>query len=323
VLFRSVYQKAADADGYNYFLTIKLTEKAGVATTLTGVTEDGAAKPPADYFSTTAIAAGGSISAAVRYKIASAPLVRTYGFSGQDANGFQWNQEIRVQFYGPAYWTYVSGISNAASGTAKYAPGMILSVYGDMLAPSSSVAGVVPLPLSLNGVSATVNGVAAPLYFVSPSQMNLQVPYETNPGTAVLEVNNAGNKYSYSFTVTAAAPGIFTDAKGYVLPYSGGKRGETLTLFITGEGAVTPAVATGTTPAATTALDQLPAPAQPVKVTIGGVAATVVFAGIPPGLVGSTQINFTVPDTAPLGTQGLVVTVGGVASATAGLIVSQ
>jgi uncharacterized protein (TIGR03437 family) len=59
-----------------------------------------------------------------------------------------------------------------------------------------------------------------------------------------------------------------------------------------------------------TALAQLPVPVQPVQVTIGGVTAPILFAGIPPGLVGVTQINFQIPATAPLGEQPLVVNVG-------------
>jgi len=46
------------------------------------------------------------------------------------------------------------------------------------LAPAIQLAGVLPLPSLHAGVSATVNGVAAPLYYVSPGQINLQVPYE-------------------------------------------------------------------------------------------------------------------------------------------------
>ena len=63
----------------------------------------------------------------------------------------------------------------------------------------------VPLPLDIAGVSATVNGVSAPLYYVSPGQINVQVPYETGIGFAVLGINNNGQLSSFPFTVAAAA----------------------------------------------------------------------------------------------------------------------
>jgi uncharacterized protein (TIGR03437 family) len=61
-------------------------------------------------------------------------------------------------------------------------------------------------------------------------------------------------------------------------------------------------------------VSKLPAPILPVKVTVGGVPATVSFAGIPSGLVGVSQIDFTVPAAVPPGPQPVVVTVGSVSA---------
>jgi uncharacterized protein (TIGR03437 family) len=199
---------------------------------------------------------------------------------------------------------------------------MIMSVFGTQLAPSTQAASSIPLPLTMAGVSATVNGIAAPLYYVSPGQLNVQVPYETGAGAAVLGVNNNGQIAAYTFQVTPSAPGILV-AGGNLVPYSTGKRGQTLLLFVTGEGDVTPLLSTGTTPSSTTALAQLPKPILPVTVTVGGVQAALAFVGIPSGLAGTTQINFTIPAGAPLGDQPVVVTVGGVVSQSANLTVTQ
>jgi uncharacterized protein (TIGR03437 family) len=133
-----------------------------------------------------------------------------------------------------------------------------------------------------------------------------------------LGVNNNGQVASYAFPVSAAAPGIFVGQDSALVPFSTGKRGQILLAFITGEGDVTPSLATGATPASGAA-GGLPMARQPVAVTVGGVQAAVAFAGIPPGLVGVTQINFTVPPDCPLGVQPVVVQVGGVASAAASL----
>lgn len=215
----------------------------------------------------------------------------------------------------------IAGVANGASFTTDFAPGMVLSVFGTQLAPSVQVASALPLPLSLAGVSATVNGVAAPLYFVSSGQLNVQVPYETTLGPAVLAVNNGGQVAVFPFTVSMASPGIFAAADGGLAPNPTGSRGQSLLAFVTGDGDLSPTLATGATPPTSVAVSRLPKPRLPVSITVGGVDAPIAFVGVPYGLSGVTQINFTVPDGAPSGDQPVVVTVGGVASKAAKLTV--
>ena len=216
----------------------------------------------------------------------------------------------------------ISGLTNGASYRQAYAPGMILTVFGSQLAPSPQSASNVPLPLFLAGMSAAVNGVPAPLYYVSAAQVNLQIPYEISGGTAVLTVNNNGRTASQSFRVASAAPGIFTDQNGFAVPFGSATRGQVITLYVTGAGLVSPAVATGAAPSSSTALSNLPAPALGAVVTVGGLQASTTFIGIPPGLVGVVQINFQVPTDIAPGTQPVVVTVGGVSSPAANLLVN-
>jgi uncharacterized protein (TIGR03437 family) len=215
----------------------------------------------------------------------------------------------------------IGGVAHGASFTQTFAPGMVLSAFGSQIAPAVQVATGLPLPLSLGGVSATVNGVSAPLYFVSPTQINLQVPYETGVGPAVLAINNNGLIAVFPFTVSVTAPGIFTASDGSLAPNVSGARGSVLLAFITGDGDQIPTLATGATPPASTALSSLPRPRLPLTITVGGVNADIAFVGVPPGLAGVTQINFTVPPGAPTGDQPVVVTVGGVASKAATLTV--
>jgi len=205
----------------------------------------------------------------------------------------------------------IQSVTNGASfQNDAAAPGMVLSVFGSNLAPSTQIASGLPLPLSLAGVSATIDGVAAPLYFVSPQQLNIQVPYETRAGWGLLAVNNNGQVTNYFFDVSFSAPGIFTDGNGNMVPYASGSRGQTLVMFVTGEGDVNPALATGDSPTPGTAVSGLPSPVLPATLTIGGVSAKIDFIGVPPGLAGVTQINFTVPANAPLGVQPVELTVG-------------
>jgi uncharacterized protein (TIGR03437 family) len=216
----------------------------------------------------------------------------------------------------------ITGLANGASLKPVFAPGMVLSVFGAQLAPATGVAGFLPLPLTLNGVSATVNGVAAPLYFVSAGQINLQVPYETGIGTAVLAINNNGKLATSTFTAAAQAPGVFTASDGGLAPNVSGMQGQTLLAFITGDGDLAPTLATGATPASSISVSNLPKPRLPVTMKVGGVDAKILFVGVPPGLAGVTQINFTVPTDAPVGDQPVVITVGGVDSPPAKLTIT-
>jgi uncharacterized protein (TIGR03437 family) len=217
----------------------------------------------------------------------------------------------------------IAGAGNGASFRTVFAPGMLASVFGTSLAPVSLAALYLPLPLSLGEVSATVNGITAPLYYVSPGQINLQIPYEVGAGSAVLAINNKGSVASLPILIAAAAPGIFTDGSGNLVPTASAARGQTIAMYITGDGDVTPWIATGATPPSGTALSKLPKSRLPLSITVGGSAAKVVFDGITSGLTGVTQVNLTVPSDAPLGAQQVVVTVGGVASPAATLTVTQ
>ena len=217
----------------------------------------------------------------------------------------------------------IGGVTNGASFQQAYAPGAIVSIFGAQLAVSTGVAGSVPLPAAIAGASVTVNGIAAPLYYASPSQLNAQVPYETGAGSAVLTVNNGGQTVSRTIIVSTVAPGIFTDQNGTVVPFGSAARGQTITLFVTGAGAVAPAVATGAAPASSTPLANLPKPLLNTTVSVGGVNAPIAFIGIPPALVGVLQINYQVPSQAPLGAQPVIVAVGGVSSPPATLVVTN
>ncbi len=232
----------------------------------------------------------------------------------QAANSIPQFAEIPVTFtVGATPATAIFGLSNNASGQVAFAPGMLMSVYGTGLAPSAQLGSVLPLPISLAGVSATVNGIAAPLYYVSPGQINLQIPYEVGAGPAVVGVNNNGALASFSLNVTPSAPGIFAQA-GTLVPTAIARAGGVLVLYMTGEGDLNPAIVTGVSPSPATALNMLPAPRLPLTVTVGGIQAAIQFAGLPPFLVGVTQVNFTVPANVPAGVQPVVVTSNGVAS---------
>jgi len=317
-----VFQTAADVNGNGWKFKLRLAEENGIGTTVTKFTADGVdySSRIGELFGTVAIAPRGSITASMGLNI-QPPKTVTFTFAGVDAGGFQWSTQVAVPFLSARVRMSVSDLSNAASAQRSFAPGQIVSVYGTGMGSLVQSAGTIPLPTFLGSFSAFVNGVSAPIYYVSPTQVNLQIPYETAQGTATLLLSNPYEEVTYRFRVTDTAPGIFTTSDGYVNPFRGAQRGETVTLFVTGEGSVTPTLATGSTPSSRTPLAQLPKPRQNATVTIGNVPATIQFIGIPSGLVGVTQINFTVPDDAPFGAQPIVVTVGVNSSAPANFTV--
>jgi uncharacterized protein (TIGR03437 family) len=222
----------------------------------------------------------------------------------------------------------VQAASNAASFTQDFAPGGILSVFGTQLAPATASAPGLPLPTMLAGTTVTIGGVTAPLYYVSPTQLNVQIPYEVTAGSSIsLRVVNNSESSFYTFNVSATAPAIFTtNAQGtgqgailntaYQLVNASNPAtpGTTyLQIYCMGLGAVSNQPADGAA-----------APSGPLAetsvtptVTIGGVTENAIFSGLAPGYVGLYQVNALVPASVAAGSAVPVsISIGGVASNT-------
>jgi uncharacterized protein (TIGR03437 family) len=231
--------------------------------------------------------------------------------------------DVPVMFVlgGSSTGTAIAAVANAASYKTSVSPGMLLGVFGTGLANTTDKASGSPLSYSLDGVSAFVNGLAAPVTYASPTFLTIQVPFAAGAGPAVLGINNNGQVAGFSFQMSPASPGVFADANGNVVPIPVVKAGTALALYVTGTGDVTPALKTAYSPSTGTALANLPAPVLPLSVTVGGAPAFVEFAGITPGLIGVTQVNILVPASTPLGNQPVVVTVGGAPSAPVNIVV--
>jgi uncharacterized protein (TIGR03437 family) len=314
-------------EGFKWLLYLQLTDAAEVGTNLTGLSINGTDESSqiAALFGSTVLRPQGTLHAFWGMNVPTTPVTIPVIFSGQDTGGFQWTTEVQVTLVGgPEQFVSIGAVDNGASFQPVAAPWMILSVFGSGLNNSSTPTGAaqsVPLPLTLVGSSATINGVAAPYYYASNGQVNIQVPYETAPGDAVLTITGySGQTFNFAFTVVPAAPGIFVDARNDApVPSESGSPGQEVLLFITGEGLVTPALATGASPAPGTPMDKLPKPQLPVSVTVANIPAQIVFIGIVPGIVGATQINYIIPAKAPTGVQPVVVTVGGAPSPAASI----
>jgi len=218
------------------------------------------------------------------------------------------------------------GVVSVAGGTV-IAPGSLISVYGTGLATGVAAAPTIPLPKILAGVSVTVDGLPAPLFYASPTQINAQVPFEIPLGMASISVNVGAAAGQSVFTASAIAPGVFTLPDGFhtlaVNDATGAvgtsiAPGDWATIYVTGQGALPNQLATGD-PAPT---NPLIIPNTPVTVSVGAVPATNVAWAMAPTLIGLMQINFLMPAVAP-GDQPLVVGVGGVTSNTTSISVSS
>jgi len=161
------------------------------------------------------------------------------------------------------------------------------------------------------------------LYYVSPTFASIQIPYETPTGIAVvLTVNHDGQVASQTLTLSSAAPGIFV-SNGSPIPNATAARGQTVSLYMNGMGAISPAISTGAAPLPVVAVGDLPKPLQNTMVTVGGVQARIDFIGEPWGLAGVTLINYQIPPGAALGPQPVIVTVETMASAPATVTVTD
>ncbi len=215
----------------------------------------------------------------------------------------------------------ITSVSNGASAAAGLAPGTMALINGTQLSPATTPAPYFPLPYTLAGVSATVNGISAPLYSAAPGQLKVQIPYEVGAGAATLAVNNNGKIAYFPVTIKTSAPGIFAAADGSLLNSATAKQGQAIVAYVTGEGDLNPSTPTGATPPTGTSASRLPKPRLPVTVTVGGIPATLTFSGLQAGTAGLMQVNFTVPPTAPTGVQLVIVSVGGIPSPPATLTV--
>jgi uncharacterized protein (TIGR03437 family) len=185
----------------------------------------------------------------------------------------------------------ITSVVNAASQiSGPLAPGTVVTVFGTNLAPGTTVgAGSATPPTTLGGVTVMAGGVAAPLYYVSPTQINAVLSFSTPIGTQSLTVTSSAGTFSKPITVSASAqPGVFsllgtgTGDGAIINPLTfaigtftvrSGEDHTFLSIFLTG-------------------LSLSPTPV----VTVGGVSVNVLFSGASPCCFGLEQINVVLPE---------------------------
>jgi len=223
---------------------------------------------------------------------------------------------LQAPAFAPNQPVYINptGVVNAASFspfTAGIANGEFTTIFGTNLAPKTVVASSVPYPTILDGVQVLVNNVAAPIYFVSSGQIAFIAPSQNPYPLAPIQViNNGVSSNVVTAVVNPTTPGVYTNPSGgvyaaavdanlgtIVTPSTPAQPGDTIEVFTTGLGIVSPPVPDGAAP-----------PNSPLSYTyntiaadVDGVAANVGFAGLAPSLAGLYQINVTIPSTTAAG----------------------
>lgn len=225
--------------------------------------------------------------------------------------------------------TRVGNAASYASGTI--APGEMVTIFGTGLGPAHFTAGLTldangKVVNNLGGVQVLVNGIAAPLIYVTESQLAAVAPYALAGRNSALVQVAWGGQTSNGITlpVAAAAPGIFTAyasgaghgaiANADYTPNSAkapADPGSIVILYLTGEGQTIPGGIDGKVTVATATPPYVPQPVLPVTVTIDGEPAAVAFYGEAPGIVaGVMQVNIAIPADARSGELPVIVRVG-------------
>jgi uncharacterized protein (TIGR03437 family) len=220
----------------------------------------------------------------------------------------------------------ITSVVNAGNFGSDVAPGGLISVFGTNLSPINIASSEIPLPTALANSCLTVDGLPVPILFVSPTQVNAQMPFQAVGDVTLVLRTPGGISNDFNLVIEPTAPSVFYGSAGpgdnvpTVVRYDDNElvtpshpihrsSGSALVIYLTGLGQTAPAIATGQ-----------PAPSSPLSyslvqptVTLGGVNLPVLYSGLAPGLVGVDQINVSVPSNVPTGMNvPLVITEGDV-----------
>ena len=208
---------------------------------------------------------------------------------------------------------------NVDTSAPHYAPGSIISIFGVDLAEQIAQPDRLPLPTQLAGVSVLVGNRLAPLFFVSPGQINAMLPFETTGDSVDVSVIAGPNSQSAPMTLSplgSSAPRIFLGVADQGAIQNGSRNnvlvdaanpaqaGDVIVIFGTGLGAVTNPPASGVA----ALVDPLSRTIEDTTVTIGGQSAVVEFSGLTPlFFAGLYQVNARVPGGLPPGRVPVVI----------------
>jgi uncharacterized protein (TIGR03437 family) len=211
-------------------------------------------------------------------------------------------------FYVPPVIPVINSIVSTSDNVSPAATGGLVSISGNNFSVGSGTSGF-PLATSI----ASANGEPVPLYYVSPSLINAQLPYDVNGNASIVVTGPSGVSQPFSLSVQPQVPSIFlntTAAPGMSIPFitreANGllvtpsnpvQRSDKLLIYVNGLGITTPPATAGVA-APSSPLEEA---VNPPTVTIGGTAATLLDSSLAPGVAGVYQVLVSVPISTPIG----------------------
>jgi uncharacterized protein (TIGR03437 family) len=217
-------------------------------------------------------------------------------------------------FSGSGVYINPTGVLNSGSYapfTSGVSPGEIITIFGTGLATGNGSAQSTTLPTQILGTEVLIDGLPAPVYYVSPTQVSAIVPYDASTfSVASIAVKNNGvlsnvvsEPVDNNTTNSATTPGVFTYPVPNGISYAAAQHldytdvtvdspaqpGETIVVYLTGLGAVFPTIADGVPGNGNFTVAT-------IDVDISGVPATVLYSGLS-GFAGLYQLNVTIPST--------------------------
>ena len=238
----------------------------------------------------------------VRGSVRAAAAVQSKTISGGVAQAYQ------ALIATPPYFATNTVVSASAADyvSTTVAPDSIVAAFGTKLATRIEVAQGLPLPTSLAGTIVKINGVAAPLFAVTPGQVNLLIPSGLPSGPAEIKViAGDGSISSGAITIVPVQPGIFTSNQSGSGAPAGLWTPDGLNYFPVGrpDGTPIPMDAGGYLVLPATGLRYAPnadgsnsnGVAESVQVSVGGTPAPVLYAGAQGTYAGLDQVNLQVP----------------------------
>lgn len=276
----------ASATGFgNIYAPVLVTSATGLATLNSMI-----ASPEKHYINLhTTVNTGGAVRAQLREQFASPPAISSV-LSAAD---------VSLKTVAPGEWVSIFGVRFAHVSTDYFA------WEGDQL------------PQALNGVEVTVGGRAAPVFLVAPGQVDVQIPFDVEPGAQPVIVKNAvGSSAAFMADVQRFAPAIWRmgESGGQIVRLSDitflsaenpARTGDVLLALTTGLGQTIPPLRTGAV------VPESMYGVLGVSVTLGGQTAPVVGTLAYPGLPGNYVVAFAVPPGAGSGAQPLEISLGG------------
>jgi uncharacterized protein (TIGR03437 family) len=210
-------------------------------------------------------------------------------------------------------------VFNPVLGSAL-APGQVIQIYGSNLSTETTLA-LVPLPPTLAGTTVYIGGMIAPLFYVSPTQIDAQIPFGLNPGSQyqIIVQVNASLSTPMPIQLDAFGPAL-ANVNGLALAEhldgtlvteaSPAQPSEYIMLFLSGLGETTNPVPAGQITPIPSDPSLFSIPLVAPTMTLNGVGIQVVFAGLAPTAVGLYQIDFQVPASITAGDLPVTVTQG-------------